>query len=127
MVEKCQGTTQSGKPCNAQARPGRTRCPWHDEELSSQRRAWSERGGKAKSNRARAQKQISGGVMTPLELRGVLGVVLTDVIAGKLEPGVGNAAANIARAMVSIQETQELEERLSALEERAGLAEQRTG
>ncbi len=64
--------------------------------------------------------------MTPIELRGLLGLVLKGVIGGKIEPGVGNAAANIARAMTTIQETQELEERLAALEARAGIAEGKT-
>ena len=123
---RCQATNKDGKPCAATPRPGTTVCPWHDETLAERRKAWSGKGGRAKSNRVRARKAIPDGVMTPLELRGVLGIVLTDVIAGKLEPGVGNAAANVARAMVSIQETQELEERIAALEARAGVAGSRT-
>jgi len=96
---------------------------WHDPLRAGDRVEWSRRGGQQRSNRARAAKQLPDGVMTPVELRGLLGLVLKGVIAGTLEPGVGNAAANLARAMTAIQETQEFEERLAALEQRADIAE----
>lgn len=59
--------------------------------------------------------------MTTLELRGLLGVTLKGVIGGRIEPGVGNAAANLARALNDLAKTSELEERLTALEAAANL------
>jgi hypothetical protein len=41
------------------------------------------------------------------------------VLAGKLEPGVGNAVANLARAAVTVREATELEHRLQVLEVQA--------
>ncbi len=73
-------------------------------------------GGKAKSNANRARKQMIAAVMTPEEIGGLLSLTLRNVIAGRVEPGVGNAAANLAKAIVTIQEATTLELRLSALE-----------
>jgi len=55
--------------------------------------------------------------MTPAELGGVLSDVLIRTIAGELEPGVANAAANISRALIAVREATEIEARLDALEE----------
>ncbi len=122
-LERCQATNKGGSSCNAQARPDRATCAWHDVDLADQRKAWSGKGGRARSNAARAKKRLPDGLMTPAELRGLLGTVLKAVVAGQLEPGVGNAAANIARAMTTIQEAQEFEERIATLEQRAGLSD----
>ncbi len=124
MAERCLGRNRDGSPCSAAPRASGW-CMWHDPAREAERAEWRKRGGQRRSNRARAQKQLPDGLMTPVELRGLLGVVLKNVIVGRIEPGVGNAAANLARAMVSIQETQELEARIQQLEERAGLAEGR--
>lgn len=42
---------------------------------------------------------------------------LVDVLSGELEPGIGTAAATIARTVSAIRVAAGLEERLSALEE----------
>lgn len=121
--ERCVATTKDGKPCAARPRPGSDRCPWHDEALSVRRREWSARGGKGKSNAARAKKELPAGVMTNDELRGLVGLTIRGVLAGRVEPGVGNSVANLSRAYVAITEAGELEERLQALEARAGISE----
>ncbi len=115
-VDRCKGITKGGEPCAAKPRPGTELCPWHSADLAERRREWSRRGGVNSSNKARAKKQIPDGTMSAGELGGLLGLVLKGVIAGKIEPGVGNAAANIARALVSVREASEFEERLTALE-----------
>ena len=48
-------------------------------------------------------------------------MALRAVLAGKIEPGVGNAVANLARAAVAVREATELEARLAELEARAGV------
>jgi len=45
------------------------------------------------------------------------------VIAGQTEPGVANAAANLARAIVAVREASEVEERIEALESALGQTE----
>ncbi len=54
--------------------------------------------------------------MSAAEICGLLGVVLKGVIAGRIQPSVGNAAANLGRAMIATQEAAEFDARLAALE-----------
>ncbi len=112
----CRGATKAGKPCAARPRPGTDRCPWHSDDLAEQRQAWSRKGGTNSSSRARARRQLPHGGVSPAELQGILGLVLKGVVAGKLAPNVGNAAATIARALVAIREAAEFDARLAALE-----------
>ena len=120
MPERCGAVAKNGKPCSATPVPGLTRCAWHAPEWAERRREWSRKGGTNKSNKARAAKQLAE-PMTPAELQSLLGVVLRGVVAGRVTPAVGNAAANIGRALVAIREATTTEERLAALEETAGI------
>ncbi len=114
MVGKCLGQNRDGSPCQAKPRPGSDRCPWHTPALAAQRRAWSRKGGQSRSNRARTAKRLPSEVMT--QIQGVLCVVLRDVIEGRTEPGIGNCAAGLARAIAAVAQAGEIEDRLSALE-----------
>jgi len=120
--ERCQATNRAGKPCSATPRPGRPLCPWHDPELATARLAWSARGGQGRSNQARAKRHLPDALELD-DLRGMLSVVLTSVVTGKLEPGVGNSAAALARAMVVVDEaakSSDFDQRLAELERAAG-------
>ncbi len=121
MPERCEAVAKNGKPCSATPVPGLGRCAWHAPEWAEQRREWSRRGGKGKSNAARMRRQLPE-AMTPGEIQSLLGAVLKGVVAGRVEPGVGNAAANLGRAIVAVREATEYEERLAALEAAAGIA-----
>lgn len=46
---------------------------------------------------------------------------LAKVETGKLEPAQASARATLARAIVAVRQSNELEERLVALEEKAGI------
>ncbi len=116
MHGRCMGTNRDGTSCSGQARPGRSMCAWHDPQLATERAAWRQKGGKSRSNQARARKQLPTNTMTMQEIQGLLGVAFKGVLAGKLAPNVGNATANIARALVSVREASEFEARLTALE-----------
>ena len=116
MATRCQAASRDGSPCSA--RPSASGwCLWHDPACVEERRQNSIKGGKAKSNRVRARKSAIALAMTPAELGGVLSAVLRQTIAGELETGVANAAANISRAMITVREATETEARLDALEE----------
>ena len=54
--------------------------------------------------------------MTNEQLHSYLGIVFTWVIVGKIEPGVANAAAGVARVMAELSRATELEQRIIALE-----------
>lgn len=120
MVVRCNARNAAGSPCSATPVRPSGWCYWHDPALSAERDAARRKGGAARSNQARAKKRLPDAVLTPLELQGVLGRVLQDVIAGEIEPGVANAAANVSRALVAVREATELEERVVELERRAG-------
>ena len=120
MVSRCNGTNTAGGPCEAQPVRSSGFCYWHDPSLASERHANRRRGGSARSNAARAKKALPDTVLSPAEIQGMLGLALRDVLAGRLEPGVANAAASLGRALVQVREATEVEERLQALERAAG-------
>ncbi len=116
---RCRATTAAGSPCSAQPVREDGYCYWHSPAIAGEREEARRRGGRGKSNRARAAKQLPAGVMTTDELRGLLGLTLKGVIAGRVEPGVGNAAANLARSIVAVAEAgavEDLQRRLDELE-----------
>ena len=124
MVARCKAMTVNGTSCGAQAlRDGW--CAWHDPARQAEMAAARRKGGKAKSNQARARKQLLNAAMTPAELEGILGMTITQVLSGAKPPGVGQAVAALARAAVMIRQTSELEARLTDLERSLGM-EQKT-
>jgi hypothetical protein len=56
------------------------------------------------------------------DLDALLCRALVQVAGGKLEPGVGTSMAGIARTIVVIRSTGDLEKRIEALEQSAGIA-----
>ena len=126
MPDRCEAVAKNGKPCSATPAPGLTRCAWHAPEWAERRREWSVRGGKGRSNAARAKRQLPAGILTADELRGLVGLTIRGVLANKVEPGVGNSVANLARAYVAVTEATEHEERLAELERLAAVQGGRT-
>jgi hypothetical protein len=116
MAEQCQAKARSGKPCSAQVVDGRY-CAWHSSapEWIEKRKQWSAKGGAQRSNKSRARKALPD-ALTPAELVAVLSAAITGVLAGRIQPGPVNAAANAARAIAVLREASELEQRISALE-----------
>jgi len=126
MDVRCSSSTKEGNPCRGRA--------WRDELCLSHHPAQAQnlaearrRGGEEKSNRKRARKSAIALAMTPAELGGVLSDVLRRTIAGELEPGVATAAASLSRAMLTVKEATETEERLNSLEEAISGLGARTG
>ena len=122
MVTQCQGTNRTGEPCSAHVDDGQIWCRWHDPNRAEERTEWSRKGGQARSNRARARKQLADAVMTIGDLDAFLCASLVKVAAGRMEPNVGSAVATLARTVVTIRSTGELEKRIEALEQSAGIA-----
>jgi hypothetical protein len=115
MDRQCKAVNAHGKPCSAQARDTGY-CQWHDPGLHAQRAEWRRQGGANRSNKARARKELADGSLTPTELHALLCKTLKAVIAGRVEPGVGNASANLARALTDVGRAAEIAERLDDLE-----------
>jgi Family of unknown function (DUF5763) len=102
-AERCQAVTKSGKPCSATV-VADGMCAWHAPSWAERRRQWSAEGGRRRSNAARAKKELPAGVMTTDELRGVVGFTIKGVLAGRIEPGIGNSVAALSRAYVAVTE-----------------------
>ncbi len=117
MHNRCTAQTKDGRPCSALAWKG-DRCRWHAPELSEQRATWQAQGGAARSNRARAKRELERAAMTLGELDGLLCLSARQVFAGKMAPGQATALAALARAVTSVRETGELADRLAELEQR---------
>ena len=117
----CRGTNAAGTPCSARAKPGRAWCQWHDPAREAERALWRSEGGKARSTRNTAARELKRYPTDMGSLRGTLFHVLKRVEAGDLEPNVGNSIATIARAIVTVSQSVDVEERLAALEQRAGM------
>ena len=117
--QRCTGTRKDGGTCAAKAVTGSEYCLAHDPARVVEMAEWRRQGGKASSNASRARKAAAG--LAPVEIIGVLGGVLTGVLAGDYTPGQANAAASVARAMMAVHEVSTIEERIAALESRAGL------
>jgi len=118
---QCRGTNAAGKPCSAHAQPGRGWCQWHDPAREAERAQWRSQGGKARSTRNTAARELKRYPTDMGSLRGTLFHVLKRVEDGDLEPNVGNSIATIARAIVTVSQSVDVEERLAALEQRAGI------
>jgi len=120
MDRTCKAPNRTGKPCSAtHFRDGY--CRWHHPDLEAQRQAERTAGGQARSNRARARRQLADAVLSINDLDALLCRALVQVAGGKMEPGVGSAVATIAKTVVGIRTAGELERRLEELERAAGI------
>ncbi|HEV2128687.1 MAG TPA: hypothetical protein VGR22_08725 [Thermomicrobiales bacterium] len=123
--EQCIGPTKSGQPCKGTPLPSKAYCFAHDPDLDNQRQSWVKQAGKAKSNKARMKKQLGDGFLDMKDIDGMLCLTLKGVLAGKIEPGVANAAATVAKTIQGIRTTTDLQERLEAIEEALDRADRR--
>lgn len=62
------------------------------------------------------------GVMTNDELLQFVGLSVKGVLSGRVEPGVANAVANLARAYVTVRESGAVEDLAQRLDELERLA-----
>lgn len=125
MVRRCKAKTVAGSPCSAMPVRADGYCYWHSPALKTERDEARRRGGTARSNESRARKRLPKAVMTAGEIQGLVGQVLRGVVAGDVEPAIGNCVANLARSLVTVREATELEERIAELEARAGIVDTR--
>jgi len=128
MDGKCSAMTKAGRPCSGPVLPGRALCWAHDPALNQRRAEGQRKGGSMRSNQARARRQFAAESLAPSEVSGLLSVALKGVLGGRIEPGIANAAANVARALVAVREAGEVErlagevDELKAMLRRGGAA-----
>ncbi len=92
----------------------------HSPDHAEVRRDAARKGGRNRSAQARAKAAIPE-AMDAAELGGWLSLLFRSVVGGKVEPKVGTAAATIARALLEVKATTEIERRLAELEAAAGI------
>lgn len=119
LANQCQATTKDDRPCKAPILPGESWCFNHHPDMVERRRAARVKGGKARSNMARAAKTFSDKPLTTAELIKTLSQAIRQTAAGGMEPNIANSLSGLARAIASIRETAELEERIADLERNA--------
>lgn len=109
----CQSLTRAGEPCQSFALPDSRFCFSHDPERAEQRLAAREKGGRNRSNLQRAKASAPARLLPVYD---ALEAALEDVLAGSLPPARATAAATIGRALVSLLQAGELEEKVRRLE-----------
>lgn len=116
----CKSTKRNGDPCRATALLPSGYCLSHDPTYREQKSANSAKGGRHKSNRERAARNL------PDDLRGVgerLLNAMQDLIDGKLDPKTATALASLANAYRGVFETGTLSAKLDSIDERLQAAE----
>lgn len=109
----CVSTRRDGQPCTVQALPGSDYCFAHDPARAAQRAEARRRGGLHRATAVRLGK------LMPVRLTPIFGkleTALDDVQAGKITPQQATAMAHLARALVDVLRTGELEQVVRDLE-----------
>ncbi len=81
---RCAAITKAGERCRLDATHG-SYCYQHSPETAAERRRAARRGGKAGGNGR-------GGVSELIEVKRQIRAVITDVLSGQLDKGVGAVA-----------------------------------
>lgn len=113
----CRGTRTDGEPCGSQIVSESGYCFAHDDTKAEERTQARRRGGHASSAISRTRR------LAPTALRDTytsLEAALSEVHDGGLSPARASAMASVARAMVFVLQSGELEERVRAIEEGLG-------
>jgi hypothetical protein len=101
MRNQCQGTKRNGQPCNATAVLPSGFCTAHDPSYREQRAAQSAKGGRHKSNKERAARNL------PDDMRS-LGAKLLDafdrVYRGDMDGKTAAALSSLATAYIRVWE-----------------------
>jgi hypothetical protein len=113
-MERCIGTKRDGSPCTAPATGANGRC-WAHSAKPAALAAARTRGGRARSNTARAIKRLPPGLKPVANL---LSDALLEVHSGTLDPRAATAMAAISQAIVRVTQVGELEQKLAELEAR---------
>jgi len=113
---RCKSKTRTGKPCRGFAL-GDGYCFSHSPGLEKKRLEARALGGKNSARSARLKRLVPPRLI-PIYDR--LESALVEVHDGKLESKQATAMAALARAMVAVMSSGELEERVRGLEERIG-------
>jgi hypothetical protein len=111
--KRCAAARKDGRPCGSFALPDSIYCFSHAPDRAAERMAARRQGGRNSAKIVRLRG------LAPPKLIGVFDVLetaLTETHHGTLDPRQASAMAALARAMVSVLQTGEFEERLRRVE-----------
>jgi len=121
-MQICSATKRDGTPCMLPVKGQQKVCWAHDPKNSAQRRRTASRGGRGKPNRELAS------------LKSKVEQLAEDVLQGEVPTGRGAITNQVYNTLIRcfelerrLKETQELEERISAIEQRQGFSTKRGG
>ena len=113
----CQGQRRDGRPCTSPLVGADGFCFAHSPMRVAERQAAQQRGGQHRASVVRLRGLMPPRLVPVFER---LERALEEVHDGTLKPGQAIAMATIARAMVSVLQAGEVEQRLRDLEGRTG-------
>lgn len=116
MARTCQTVKKNGEPCASQVLADGTYCYMHAPGIDQQRTEARAKGGRSKANYRRLLK-LAPSALGPVATR--LEQAMAETHEGALDPKVASALAALARALVAVVTSGELEDRLRRLEERS--------
>ena len=112
-AKRCSATRKDGAPCGSWALGSSGLCFTHDPARQAERDQARRAGGHGSARRERLRGMIPARLI-PVWDR--LAGALDRVEAGSMTPAQGQAMASLARALVSVLQAGELEERVRKLE-----------
>lgn len=110
--QRCRGKTKEGRPCGAPAIAGRDYCYFHAHP--EQARIQGQKGGRG--NRYAATDLTVPENGTSQALAAVLDRALEELLAGRLQPRIATALAQLVNTRRRLTERVELERRIAQLE-----------
>lgn len=110
----CRATRTDGLPCQSTILTSSGLCGAHEPSLAVRRASARRRGGRNSRKIRRMRSLVPPRLVDVYEQ---LELALTAVHAGELPPPRAAAMANLARAMVTVLQAGELEERVRTIEE----------
>lgn len=131
----CKSRRKDGTPCGGTARPSGY-CWNHDPELAEARREGNSRGGRNRSNVARASRELAAIEARDARASLVPGLMraFEHVEKGTLAPNVANSMATLAKATIEVTnatqvdaELQELRQAIEDLRQQNGSPMRRFG
>jgi hypothetical protein len=111
--QPCSATRLDGQPCTSPALPGSNWCFAHDPQRQQQRDEARRRGGYNRASALRIRRLVPPRLVSTYD---ILESALIAVRDGKLDARQGVAMASIAKAMVAVMTSGELEQRIRDLE-----------
>jgi hypothetical protein len=113
---QCKATTQDGLRCEVAALSDADFCFFHDPAKAAERRSAQSLGGQGNRMKTLDPGASDVRLESTAEVGTLLSRTINDVLKGKIDPRVANAAGYLANIKMRAIEQTELEKRIERLE-----------